>query len=68
MKRAFILNTLFYSCDKSDTFVEERTECEKALNHIQSCVGYRPYLKTCTFSETEKIRSTPCDEFKEMWR
>jgi hypothetical protein len=68
MKRAFILIALFYSCDQSSTFVDERTECEKALDHIQSCVGYRPYLKTCTFSVAEKIRSTPCDEFKELRR
>lgn len=59
----------FYSCDQSEPFVEDnRTECEKALDHIQECVGYRPYLRTCSVEDAEKILSTPCENIKDLWR
>ena len=58
----------FYSCDETPIVEDNRTECEKALDHIQECVGYRPYLRTCSVEDAEKILSTPCENIKELWR
>ena len=70
MKTILILAiaSTFYSCDQTPVVEDNRTECEKALDHIQKCVGYRPYLRDCTFEEAEKILSTPCENIKELWR
>ena len=65
----FVLVIAFYSCDESDLIAEDnRTECEKALDHIQDCIGYRPYLRTCSVEDAEKILSTSCEDIKELWR
>lgn len=47
---------------------DERTECQKALEHIRKCVGYRPYLPNCNDSRAERILSTPCENIEELWR
>ena len=58
----------FYSCDETSVVEDNRTECEKALEHIQECVGYRPYLRTCSVEDAEKILSTSCENIKDLWR
>jgi hypothetical protein len=65
----FAIALTFYSCDQSEMPEEDNhTECEKALDHIQECVGYKPYLRTCSVEDAEKILSTPCENIKELWR
>jgi len=64
-----IVALAFYSCEHSELLEEDnRTDCEKALDHIQECVGYRPYLRTCSVEDAEKILSTPCENIKDLWR
>jgi hypothetical protein len=56
------------SCEQSETTNDDRTECEKALDYINQCVGYTPYFRTCTDEMANKILSTPCENIKELWR
>lgn len=61
-----VIALAFYSCEP--VVEDNRTECEKALDHIQECIGYRPYLRTCSVEDAEKILSTPCGNIKDLWR
>jgi hypothetical protein len=69
MKHLFLILVLFVlSCDEEPPLQDNRTSCEKALDHIFECVGYRPYLKTCDEDDADKILSTPCSNIKDLWR
>lgn len=56
------------SCDDNTETKDTRTDCEKAKAYIYQCVGYTPYLKSCTLEDAEKILSTPCENIKDLWR
>ncbi len=62
----FLILTL--SCDEETQPEDNRTECEKALEHIRICVGYTPYLPNCNDDRAKKILSTPCENIEELWR
>jgi hypothetical protein len=65
-----ILSLLVFSCEGSleDSKSTYQDKCELALEHIYECVGYKPYLKSCTLNDAEKILSTPCESIKDLWR
>ena len=68
---AFILSLLiaFFSCGDSIDYQEDvRTECQKASDYMEECLGYRPYLKSCDDSVALSILSTPCQNLKNLWR
>ena len=69
MRYTLLFLTLFMvlSCDEEPT-PDNRTPCQKALEHIRECVGYRPYLGSCDFDQAEKILSTPCSNIRDLWR
>lgn len=56
------------SCGEETTPTDDLTECQKALEYIQSCIGYRPYFPNCNDSRANTILSTPCENIKELWR
>ena len=68
-KLLLIVLILTLSCnDEEPLSVDTRTECEKALDHIESCVGYRPYIANCNNSRAERILATPCENIEGLWR
>lgn len=68
MKKLLVLSVIFLSCEEPPPVKDTRTSCEKALDHIQACVGYRPYLLSCDDEDAEKVLSTPCENIKDLWR
>lgn len=68
MKYVLALLIFTLSCEDSPIIEDTRTPCEKALDHIQECVGYRPYLASCDVENAGKILSTPCENIKDLWR
>ena len=67
-KLLLIIFMAFLSCGEEPIPTDDRTECQKALEHIRLCIGYRPYLPNCDDVKAEKILSTPCENIKELWR
>jgi hypothetical protein len=68
MKKLLLIVLLTLSCGEEPQPEDTRTECQKALEHIKVCIGYRPYLPNCNDSRAETILSTPCENIKELWR
>lgn len=69
MKKLFLITLLLtLSCGEESQTEDTRTECQKALEHIRLCIGYRPYIANCNDSRAERILSTPCENIKELWR
>ena len=67
-KLLLIVFMVCLSCGEDSIPTDDRTECQKALEHIRLCIGYRPYLPNCNDERAEKILSTPCENIKELWR
>ncbi len=70
MKKLFLLILiLVFSCGEEPQEIEDnRTECQKALEYIKECIGYRPYLANCNDDHAKRIFSTPCENIKDLWR
>lgn len=69
MKNLLLVVLIFtLSCEEEIPPVDNLTECQKALEHIRKCVGYRPYFGNCNDSRAERILSTPCENIEELWR
>lgn len=69
MKKLLLVVLIFsLSCDEEEIKTDALTECQKALEHIRTCVGYRPYLPNCDDSKAKKIMSTPCENIEGLWR
>ena len=69
MKNLFlIILILTLSCGEEPQIEDNRTECQKALEYIRECIGYRPYLANCNDDHAKRIFSTPCENIEELWR
>lgn len=66
MKKLFIFLVLV-SCDGSISSKEYRSPCDQALDHIESCLGYRPKLIRCSIKNGEEILKTSCEDIRSLW-
>ena len=64
MLRVLLFLCLFFSSCNGEISesLDTRTPCEKAVDHIEICVGYRPFLVNCTAQRANKILNKSCEE------
>ena len=65
--RKIIISLLLLSCEGSLNTDPYRSPCDQALDHIESCLGFRPRLIKCTIKNANEVLNTPCDEIRAMW-
>lgn len=56
------------SCEREQAKVEYASKCERAEVYMTECLGYSPYLESCTLELAERILDTPCDNLEDLWR
>jgi hypothetical protein len=55
------------SCEGS-LLKDTRPACVRAVDHIDVCIGMRPYLEYCNEESGLYILSLPCDQIPSIWR
>jgi len=69
MKNIIILIALcLSSCEPESPAEPVKTPCEEAIDYIEECVGYRPYIGNCDNDIAQRILSTPCSNVESLWR
>jgi len=69
MKKIMILIALsLSSCETEIPEEPVKTPCEKAIDYIQECVGYRPYIGNCDNDIAQRILNTPCSNLENLWK
>ena len=68
MKKLILLVMIpLFSCDSEELEEPTKTPCEEALDYIESCVGYRPYILNCE-SVAQRVLNTPCNNLETLWK
>lgn len=69
MKKITILIAFsLISCEAEIQEEPEKTPCEEAIDYIQECVGYRPYIGNCDTDIAQRILNTPCSNVESLWK
>lgn len=68
MKKLILLIALSLSSCEADPEETPKTPCEEALDYIEYCVGYRPYIGNCNNTRAQRILNTPCSNVESLWK
>ena len=69
MKKIIILIVFSLSSCETETQEEpDKTPCEEAIDYIEECVGYRPYIGNCDNDIAQRILNTPCSNVENLWK
>lgn len=65
--KKIILFIALISCEGNIDPQDNKEPCDKAVDYIESCLGYRPVLIGCTIKNATKILSTSCEDLRTLW-
>jgi len=66
-KIALLIAFSLSSCEAGHQEDPVKTPCEEAIDYIEECVGYRPYIDNCDKVIAQRILNTTCSNTESLW-